>query len=392
MVKKQWVKIFFITLIIIAIIFFLTFRMLVLSDKGIVSAPMIKYYSPIDGHLTLLYDNPQMPFGLIFPENTQIFSVTNNQLAKDHLYIEQQIVDMQKQHDLLLEEKSNLNNIATNTLNNYQKHKKYFIAWLEQKQSITESIIRDDKKILALNKQEMNRLNTLKKGNHVSISQHEDQQQTVLDIEKRIETNTQQLKLLNQEITAAKNGVFIGDAYNNVPYSQQFYDKIQLDVIHINNRLSDLVNQMSSLKNQFNANKEKYNKANKVNISTQNKSYLWQLATGNHSYVKKGQLIMVLTSCHPQYISVLVSHSVAAKADIGDEVNIDIAGEDKAHTGSISAIQSFIMNKDYVASTTSSDDTDSMLVIKITSDDDNYPQHDNNAHCQVGKMARISSL
>ncbi|WP_298771567.1 hypothetical protein [uncultured Shewanella sp.] len=392
MLKRQWLKIIFILLIIATLIFFITFRMFILSDKGIVSAPMIKYYSPIDGNLTLHYDNPQMPFGLIFPVNTHIFSVTNNQITKDHLHIQQQIIDMEKQHKLLLEEKSNLDAIASDTLNNYQKHKKYFIAWLEQKQSITKSIIRDDEKILLLNKQEMDRLHTLKKGNHVSISQHEDQQQQVLDIEKKIATNTQTLKLLNQEITAAKNGVFIGDAYNNVPYSQQYYDKIQIDIININNRASELVNKISTLKSQFNTRKEQYDKANKVDFFTKSETYLWQLATGDHSYVKKGQLIMVLTSCNPDYISVLVSHSVAAKAKVGDKVSIEIAGEDNAHTASISAIQSFIQNQDYVAATTSSDNTDSMLVIKIIDEEKNTSNHNTSSHCQVGKMARIFSL
>ena len=117
MLKRQWIKIIFVLLIITELVFLIAFRMLILSDKGIVSAPMFKYYSPIDGHLTLGYDNTQMPFGLIFPANTQIFSVTNDQITKKHMHIQQQISDMEKQYQLLLKEKSNLEKIAINTLN-----------------------------------------------------------------------------------------------------------------------------------------------------------------------------------------------------------------------------------------------------------------------------------
>lgn len=370
--------------ILALVIFFVITRSMILSDKGIITAPLIQYYAPIDGQLTLEYPEPGRPFGVFFPKGSLLFTIKNPQVTSEYIWIEPEIKAIETEIISLTNIEKNLKDLATSLDNDQKIYLKNYIEWIAKKSLIIKTSIKHQKEILTLEKEELKRHQNIEK--HLSTNQIENLKQAVLEQQSKVDTLIDEEALIEQQLQAAHQGTFIHQGNNPVPYAKLSQDQFHLKLFETQEKISSLNTKLSTLNAKYQLKKEEYQKSHSVQFKTKNASFLWQLKSGQASYVKRGQLIMELAQCQAEFISVLVSHQTALQAKIGELASIEMSQPDEQFQAKLIAIKPHIDNQ-YIIKTSKEEDNgiDSLLLFKI-SEKSTISQND---LCKVGQIVRI---
>ncbi len=167
-----------------------------------------------------------------------------------------------------------------------------------------------------------------------------DQQRALMDTATHdlAALKAEQLRL-EREYDAATKGVFIGDNFNNTPYSHQRRDEIQLQEITLQRELADLDTRRTTISSQLDA--EHQNQAQRLTatVVAPKAGVAWRLTAANGEFVNAGSPLLQLVDCDRSFFDVLLGTRSFNRLSLGDQVQIYIDGYDLPMTGHIAALR-----------------------------------------------------
>jgi biotin carboxyl carrier protein len=143
------------------------------------------------------------------------------------------------------------------------------------------------------------------------------------------------LAALSIELEAAREGTFLGDSYNDVPYSLQRARELALQIAETRTELDEASAKGVALRTEIAEEQHRLEAHTRAKLTAPVDGNLWSVDAEPGEYVRKGQDIMTVLDCS----SAVVTASVAARdyneLRLGDPVRFRVAGTERAYDGHI---------------------------------------------------------
>ncbi len=144
---------------------------------------------------------------------------------------------------------------------------------------------------------------------------------------------------LKSEYDAATEGVFIGDNFNNTPYSHQRWDELELRKVELERDLADTAARQTSLQQQIESEQRRRAEMLSATILAPKSGIAWRTNASNGEYVSAGAALAQIVDCERPFFDVQLGTRSLNRMSLGDPVKVAIDGYDTPLPGHISALR-----------------------------------------------------
>lgn len=160
-----------------------------------------------------------------------------------------------------------------------------------------------------------------------------------------LEVNTQDLQVARQrvaylkiELDAARNGTFLGDSYNDTPYSQQRLRETEQKLAEYETEIRERNERLTALKEQVAEERVRVGRFREARIVSPTTGIVWELMSGNGEYVRRAQDVMRIVDCTTTMVTASVRESLYNRLKVGEPVQFRLLGDGKIYDGVISRL------------------------------------------------------
>ena len=141
-------------------------------------------------------------------------------------------------------------------------------------------------------------------------------QQTELGARKRLDA-------ANVELTAAQNGSFLGDSYNDRPSSVQREEEMRQRAGDLEADLARTDTEIAWLANEIIVEEVRFSDLSEANITTPVAGRVWEMMTSPGEDVQAGQPLLKVLDCSGAVITANVTESVYNRLQLGDSATFE---------------------------------------------------------------------
>ncbi|MDQ0314558.1 HlyD family secretion protein [Amorphus orientalis] len=156
--------------------------------------------------------------------------------------------------------------------------------------------------------------------------------------ERLLEQNRSQLRVLEIQLEAARDGIFLGDSYNDAPYSEQRAEELQLRRRELEADLDAVSARLSAITERINAEQRRVNLLSEAVVVANVSGRLWEVLAADGERVQRGEDIMRLVDCNSTFVTLSVAESVYNRLQIGDPAQFRPNGESIVYEGTVSRL------------------------------------------------------
>ncbi len=154
----------------------------------------------------------------------------------------------------------------------------------------------------------------------------------------KIETAQKRLESNKIELDGARNGLFIGDSYNDLPRSSQRFSEIAQQIGDLTSELEEREARSVYLGKELASEKDVFAQQSAVDVSATVRGRIWQVLTSDGEHAQTGQNLLRIVDCSSAVITATVSESVYNKLWIGQSAEFLPRGESQARSGTVVAL------------------------------------------------------
>jgi len=148
----------------------------------------------------------------------------------------------------------------------------------------------------------------------------------------------QRVTYLNTELDAARNGVFIGDSYNDAPHSIQRIREFDLRLAELANESASVVERLRQVESQIGAERVRVNDLTSADIFAGGPGIVWNFASATGEHVNKGQDLVRLVDCSKVMVTASVSETINASLKVGMPAQFRLQGDDRVFEATITRL------------------------------------------------------
>jgi multidrug resistance efflux pump len=152
---------------------------------------------------------------------------------------------------------------------------------------------------------------------------------------KELEQGRLRITFLRVERDAAKNGTFLGDSFNDAPYSEQRIREIKLTLRDIEAAPIQQTSLVELFDKQVAVERLRNARLGEATIVAPVDGILWEAMSGSGEYVRKGQDLLELIDCTSSIVTASVSERLYNSLAVGDPARFRLLGERNVFEGSI---------------------------------------------------------
>ncbi|MEA2802371.1 MAG: hypothetical protein QOG78_2854 [Rhodospirillaceae bacterium] len=160
-----------------------------------------------------------------------------------------------------------------------------------------------------------------------------------------LEVGTQDLQVARQrvaylkiELDAARGGTFLGDSYNDTPYSQQRLRETEQRLSEYKTEIRERDERLVALKDQVSEERVRAARFREARIASPTTGILWELMTGSGEYVRRAQDVMRIVDCTTTVVTASVRESLYNHLHVGDPVQFRLLGDGKIYDGVVARL------------------------------------------------------
>jgi multidrug resistance efflux pump len=127
----------------------------------------------------------------------------------------------------------------------------------------------------------------------------------------------------NVELTAAKNGTYIGDSYNDRPSSVQREEEMRQRVGDINADLAHADTEIDWLSHEIVSEQLHYIARSEADITAPVSGRIWEMMTSTGEDVRAGQALLKLLDCNGPVVTANVTESVYNRLQLGEQAKFE---------------------------------------------------------------------
>lgn len=287
------------------------------SVEAVVNARLIMLRAPIDGEIMDL--NPETIVGSVAPAGTLLMRVRNTRIDRAR------VLDIARARDLSDSEVAaarrrlnDLRSLRADLIAQTALFKSGRIAQLVQRSAELRSKIAAAVIVRRETRADLTDYQTLsRKG----LARAKDHRRAIRDdaiANARLEGLEHQLSALNVELTAMRQGRFVGDSYNDQPRSTQRADEIKQSIAEVSSLLQQKLAVSAFLTKSLSLERERLSKLSIADLHAPQQTRVWEMFTSPGEQVRRGQNLASLIDCSAAVVSAVVDEGVYNKLHLGD--------------------------------------------------------------------------
>lgn len=167
-----------------------------------------------------------------------------------------------------------------------------------------------------------------------------------------VEISNLSLELLEQRLTALRQGIFIvGDGQNDVPYSRQRQDEVIVRINDINTRIVENSTRADQIDYQLVEEEKRVRSLESAAISSPFSGVVWTRNVVNGSNVILNNELMRILDCRELFVDILVPEVDYDEIYPGREAEVRLLGRSDVFKGKVQAVKgsSAVVEKDNLA-------------------------------------------
>jgi multidrug resistance efflux pump len=153
-----------------------------------------------------------------------------------------------------------------------------------------------------------------------------------------LESARQRAEVVKIELQAARNGTFLGDGYNDAPYSEQRISELKLEQSEKQALLTAEKAKAEALDNRINVERLRVNRMMSSKLISNVNGTIWEVLAANGETVERGEPLMRLVNCSSAIVTLSVAESVYNRLKIGDLAKFRVSNDQKVLDGTITRL------------------------------------------------------
>jgi len=199
-----------------------------------------------------------------------------------------------------------------------------------------------------------------------------------------------EIERVKVELDGAKEGVYFGDGFNNVPYSQQRSDEIELRQQTIISKLRDANIRVREIARQIKVEEERLAHISESELIAPNNGRIWVRLVGEGEHVTAGTPMLQIADLSRLFLIVSLDERYFDDVTIGDSASIDLIGSPYDFHGRVERLQgrkSTLPESMLAVAQPNTDKNDFLVFVNLNI---NGFKDDSEIFNQVGRRAKVT--
>ncbi|HTE78283.1 MAG TPA: HlyD family efflux transporter periplasmic adaptor subunit [Xanthobacteraceae bacterium] len=205
----------------------------------------------------------------------------------------------------------------------------------------------------------------------------------------RCETAQTRWRRLQRELASAKNGIFLRDGANDVPYSQQQRDRLLLRRQELEIMVLEGDARSLKLATEIIEERERVNRLTHADLTLPQAHVVWSVSASPGSTVTEGQTLLDLADCANRFVAVELPERDFERIKAGDAAYVRLIGSDDWKLGQVRRVRGSAARIDdrLLAARVPNPDAGSITVEVSLPPDEALA--DRNNFCNIGRLAEV---
>jgi multidrug resistance efflux pump len=156
--------------------------------------------------------------------------------------------------------------------------------------------------------------------------------------QQELESARQRTNYLVTELAAARTGVFIGDSYNDAPFSSQRVRELDLRLAELDAEQAQHEARIAQLERQIGAERVRVNRLTSASLTTRVSGMVWDFLIDDGEYARRGQDLVRLVDCSTLIVTAGVTEALYDSLSIGFPVQFRLFGDDRVFDGTVTRL------------------------------------------------------
>ncbi|WP_316204731.1 HlyD family secretion protein [Bradyrhizobium sp. SZCCHNS3004] len=166
-----------------------------------------------------------------------------------------------------------------------------------------------------------------------------DQASSSLDVAKQdVESAKQRTNYFETELSSAQSGVFIGDSYNDVPFSMQRIRDLDLRLAELAVDEQQIQARLAQYEQQIDAEHVRINRLTSATLKARVPGMAWDFLVDDGEYARRGQDLVKLVDCNSLVVTASVPETLYDSLTIGVPVQFRLFGDDRIFDGTVTRL------------------------------------------------------
>jgi len=159
------------------------------------------------------------------------------------------------------------------------------------------------------------------------------------ETETRCKMAAARIERLNSELTSLKNGIYLRDATNDVPYSQQQRERLFLRKQELETEAKQQGALAKELRAEITEERHRVDDLAKYNLTLPKDHVVWSMPASPGSVVSQGQTVLDLADCDRRFVAVELPEREFEEIKPGDTAAVRLIGGDKWREGVVRQVR-----------------------------------------------------
>lgn len=156
--------------------------------------------------------------------------------------------------------------------------------------------------------------------------------------QQEVESARQRSNYLDAELASAKDGVFIGDSYNDSPFSSQRVRELDLRLAELAAEEEQADARISGLNQQIQQERLRVNRLTSAALNARMPGMAWDFLIDDGEFARRGQDLVKLVDCKSLIVTASVTEALYDELSIGAPVQFRLFGDSRVFNGTIARL------------------------------------------------------
>lgn len=153
-----------------------------------------------------------------------------------------------------------------------------------------------------------------------------------------LESARQRSNYLATELVSARSGVFIGDSYNDAPFSSQRVRELDLRLAELAAEQEQIEQRIAQFERQIRAERVRVSRLTSASLTARVAGMAWDFLVDDGEFARRGQDLVKLVDCRSLVVTASVTESLYDNLSIGAPVQFRLFGDDRVFDGTITRL------------------------------------------------------
>jgi biotin carboxyl carrier protein len=153
-----------------------------------------------------------------------------------------------------------------------------------------------------------------------------------------VEYAQERVEVLETELRAAREGVFLGDGYNDAPWSEQRAEELRALIRDRRAAQAEAASRLQAVERRIATAQVAVSRLTGASLASTVDGQVWDVRADDGEHVERGQDVVVLLDCGSLVVTLSVTESVFNRLSLGDEARFRLAGDGRDFAATVTRL------------------------------------------------------